>query len=888
MSINLNRPQFSAMLRATFNVVATFGSLGRVGGNLNPSLQYNQSALFTNAVFDGRNFDSPSGPTPLDAGGWPSAGGWQMVISALVNATNTVNQPHLRTGQLTLATYTNCLFKTPSGSPAVLSCTGGTITSVNQQSDDGTTKTYTFTLTPTADSNVVISGTQAISFMYVPWDGSTAYNVLLPMFNSTILAYYAQFATLRLMDFCNTLDPSGGLSGIGKLGEKTWSDPVTGRVPNKTVLNQPYSWETIFAFAKAVDAYTNGATKIWINLPAFCDAGYATGCATLAASLGVPVLFVEYGNEPWNSAGYYFSNEYLYYGVKECQNINDYANGTTVIGISGVNSAALISTVTSDASKNVTVTLNVAISSYPNLIAGAKISGTIFNGSNITTFNPSAAVIASASGNSFTYPTTTAPISSSLSNISAMQIVIAEPIQISTVTSDGASPPNVTVTLNVPLSYYPFAITAGVTKMVANAQAASTWNAGTLATPVVVSSVTSNSFTYPSAAAPANSTLATGKNFSCWFGQVASSGVGLDSDLIKCSNNFNCFNLSGAYYVRQLKRSSDAWFAVRPNDKYILGLQTYGSGNPGNQFQKPFHYDVGTYFGNLSGSRPNLTWLYGAATAPYCSAGALTTTDAAFAAFTAAMPVVGIKIDSHVYWARFYGLVPMAYEWGSDTSTTAVLQIDINSDPRIQGMVKTLGDRILQAGFQLTNYFLVTPGAYQQTAVGSGWPSQQTITDTFTNYKTLALLQLQAEAENYSNLNGTCPCTFLPGNSKMSNPSPLGTVNLSNPAAPTGIYYWASSGTRDMSWLGAANAAGTFVFTATGTDSALNTQLTVYVDGVVQGAVTLPQGGAGSSNSSTPAVSTTVLVSVPKGAFILKVAVLAGGTSPGITQLALA
>jgi hypothetical protein len=203
-------------------------------------------------------------------------------------------------------------------------------------------------------------------------------------------------------------------------------------------------------------------------------------------------------------------------------------------------------------------------------------------------------------------------------------------------------------------------------------------------------------------------------------------------------------------------------------------------------------------------------------------------------------------------------------------------------------MVKTLGDRILQAGFHETNYFLVTPGAYQQTNIGSGWPSQQTLTDTFTNYKTLALLQLVAEGESYSNLNGTCPCTFLPVNSKMSNPSPLSTVNLTNPAAPGGIYYWAASGTRDMSWLGSANAAGTFILTATGTDSAAGTAVTIYIDGVSQGTVTLPQGGAGSSNSSTPAASTTVSVVVPKGPFILKMAILSGGTAPGITQLALA
>lgn len=474
-------------------------------------------------------------------------------------------------------------------------------------------------------------------------------------------------------------------------------------------------------------------------------------------------------------------------------------------------------------------------------------------------------------------------------------------------------------------------------------------------------------------------------NFQCIVGQVASSGVGLDSDLVKVSGlDTNLFNYSSYYYTRELKRSSDAWYAVRPNDQFILGLQTYGQANPGNQFSPPKHFSFGTALGNYSGSRPNLTWIYGAATAPYNSAGTLTTVDNAFATFSANLQSIGYKIDSHVYWSRFYGVVPMAYEWGPDTSTTSALQIDINADPRMRSMVKALGDRMLQAGFQTTNYFMVTPGAYQQTNVGSGWPSQQTITDTFTNYKTLGLLDLMAEGENYANANGTCPCAFLMDNSKMSTGSaynrtgiiltfgaisggtgytdgtylavPLtgGPFNSSgsaliggavqakakivvsggavvsvdltgagdtggtgyaasntlsciasaigggsgfsvvvntvstNAAMGAGVASWGNSGTRDMSWLGGANSSGTFTFTATGTDSAAGTQMTVYIDGVSQGTVTLPQNGAGTSATCTPAASTTLSVTVPKGPFILKTAILSGGTAPGITQVALA
>lgn len=1029
---------------------ATFGALGYVGGNLNPSVQYSQSAIFFNAVMDGRRFDSATGPVAVDVNGWPAVGGWQQVISAGVNATNTTDQPHLKSGQLTRPTYTNCLFQTPSASPCVLACTGGSITPPVLKTDDGTTKTYTFTLTPQADQNVVLTGTQRISFMYVPWDGSTPFSGSNPIFNNAALAYYSQFATLRLMDFCNTLDTTGGLSGIGKLGEKTWSDPVTGRVPNKTMLSQPYSWETIFAFCKAIDAYSGGTTKCWINLASFTDVNYATQLATLANTMGVPNLLIEKSNEPWNP-GYYFLNAYQYMGYKECQVVADYGTGTTTFGFSGTNPAAQITSIVTDSSRNVTVTLNVAISNFPLVKNGLLFTAYISAANNTGNSWNATTTIASTTTNSFTYPSTTAPASSALTGITGMQMVVTEPIKIVSVTTDASR--NITVTLSDPLTYYPFTIALN-TPVVANCQKSSSWGAGSLATPVLVSGVTANSFTFPSTTAPPSSTLGANLNFSCWFGQSAGSGVGLDSDLVKGSNDFNVFDLTGYYYTREVKRASDAWYAVRPNDKFVMNLQTYGATNPGNQFTPPHHFAFGAWLGNTYGSRPNLSWLYGAAVAPYSSAGALTTTDAAFATFAANLQNLGWRIDSHVYWCRTWGVVPMAYEWGPDTSlpSTPILQVDINADPRMRSMVKALGERMLKAGFHETNYFMVTPGAYQQNNVGSGWPSQQTLTDTFTNYKTLGLLDLMAEGENYATANGTCPCTSPVDNAKMydnatfsrsgivqtfsglvggqgyvdgtylaapltggpysANGFPIlggavqakakvvvsggsvvsvdltgagdtggtgyaaamvlsglvaslggaavvtgsisgNTMNVSSVASGTlvigqtvtgtgvaagttitgfgtgtggagtytvstsqtvgsitltaagsgfsvtvasvstnaamgaGVAYWGSSGTRDMSWLEGSNAPGTFTFTATGTDSAAGTQLSVYVDGVLQGTVTLPQGGAGSSPTCTPAVSTSLIVTVPKGPWILKTAILSGGTAPGLTQVTL-
>jgi len=989
VATNLGASVTGTTFGGTVPAAATFGQLGRIGGNIQQSIEYAQSNIFFNAAFSGRPFsDTSAGPIALDSNGYPAVGGWQWVPSASNSGTNTANQPNLRTGQLTLPTYTNCQFTTPTAAPCVLSCAAATITALTLISSVGGVNTYTFTFSPSANSNITMTGTQSIQSMYIPADGSTPFSGSNPEFTTQAITYYSQFSTIRTMDFTDTLDTTGGLSGSGKSGETMWSDPVYGRVPNGAFKARPYAWETTLSFAAAVSAASGGYTQFQIQLPGYVNANYATQLATLCNTLSVPQVRVGLANEAWNPA-YNFQQGYQYRGRAECQIIGDYGGGTLVVGVSGSNTAAKVTSMVTDASSNITVTLNVPVANYPQIVAGNIFSLYPSSPNNTgSVWNTSNATIASVTTYSFTYPSS-APVSSSLTEITSIEMTFTEPNRITSIVSDGASPPNVTVTLNVPLSFYPFTITAGTTQMVASGYYATAWNSGTLASPVTVSAVTTNSFTYPSASAPPSSSLAPGAgfDFSCWIGAVANSGVGLDSALIKYSNDWNVFDLNIYYYTRQLKLMSDAWYAVRPNDQFVLELQTFGAANPGNGYTPPKHFAYGQTLGNASGTRPGLTWLYGAETAPYNAlTGPAATPAAAFTSFAASLPAVGNKIDSFVYWSRFYGLVPIAYEWGPDISLSPANQIEISSDPGMTTMVKALGDRILQAGYQSTNYFMVSPGTFVDGSAAGGWTSQQTFVDTFTNQKTLALQQLQAETENYANLNGTAPCTFLVDNSKMSNltgwnrpgvcltfgsivggsgytdgtyqavaltggpwnsagsaavligsvqakakivvlggtvisvdltgtgdtggtgytvgmtlsalASVLGaggsgfSVNVattySNSALGAGVAYFGSSGTRNMSWLCSSNGAGTFTLTATGTDSNVaGTVMDVYVDTVHQGTVTLAVGGAASSGTCTPAVSTTLPVLVPKGSSIIMVAFTGAATAPGFSQISL-
>lgn len=957
----------AALLSSTVVPPGTWGSLGLVGGNVLTPSSSMQTPQFFNAFFDSRAVtDQSANPVAKDANGWPAAA-WQAVLSASNSGVNTTDQPHLKTGALSLTQYLNCEFKTFTAAPCVITMVGGgSIVGLTKVSDDGTIQRWTYTLNVTLDTNVTMNGSQAMWDMYIPWDGSTPNNVLNPIYNSVWLAYNAQCSVLRLMNYASSLDGYGGLSGIGKVGESKWSDPVYGRVPNLTNRQAPHSWEGIFDFALAVHA-TGRTPKPWITLPGYTDADYATNLATLANTKGMPPMIIEPGgDEPWNTA-YTFSAAYQYKGIQEAQVIANYGPGTIYSGLSGTNAASKITSVTSDANGDVTVVTNDTMATrLPLVKAGLNYTLRFSLGSGLNTWNSVGVPMSAVTTNGFTYPTrgvatygaitggsggtpgtynnvpmtggsgglTTAkvivgaggnvtsvtvanagyhyvigdslscassaignttgfsvlvatlggpPASTTLTGIFGMQIALNDTNKIASVTSDGATPPNITVTTNVALSSFPFSVAAGV-KLVAVNQQHNTWNVGSLASPAVITSVTSNSFTFPSVNAPASSTMAAADQYGIFIGQVASSGVGLDSDLVKCRPTFDVNALGTAWLVRLIKQQRDAWIAVRPQDRFALNQQAALIGT-----SQPRALVMAAYYGTLSGSvyNPPASWLGDFTVAPYNQLlSAPADVNAAFTAFATNLSgTIGNEMEAASFWGHYYGVRTTFYECGVDIQNASALQIEISSDVRMQTTaIPNYFAKAYQCGIKEACFFQITPSPFVENNNQGGWGAQQTITDTFTNFKMLGLLSMLTQTESYATKNGTTPCNFplanIQGSDNMS-------TNNSNASYPLGIKYFGSSGVRDAMWLAASNGPESRTCVVPGTDSVAGTQATISIiqNGVttVQGTVVLPQGGAGNSSSCTIGNSTSLTVNVPKGVYILVVGFASGqGATPGI------
>lgn len=183
----------------------------------------------------------------------------------------------------------------------------------------------------------------------------------------------------------------------------------------------------------------------------------------------------------------------------------------------------------------------------------------------------------------------------------------------------------VTVTTTSPLSAMPlpdgstFAITNGMPCIVNYQQGNSVWGSGTITPdpnyaadatvtpkPGGVQVLTSNSFKYTANGTP------TGTLPSPSGSVQLAIFFGLTSTLLKDGTSMNLYDMGNKVQVRRTFQTQQIWSTVRPQDKFFLNLQQYGSTAPGAMTNSKFAYPYAKYLGGGDD-----TWYWGSAVAPY-------------------------------------------------------------------------------------------------------------------------------------------------------------------------------------------------------------------------------------------------------------------------------
>lgn len=206
---------------------------------------------------------------------------------------------------------------------------------------------------------------------------------------------------------------------------------------------------------------------------------------------------------------------------------------------------------------------------------------------------------------------------------------VGEASHISSIVGNGDG--TVTVTTSSPLATMPlpdgstFAITNGMGVVVNHQQSNSTWGAGSIVpysgvaadgnpsyaadgtvTSVPVTVLSSTSFKYTANGSPSTTLgAASGGNQMAFF-------FGLTSNLIKDGLTLNLFDIGNKVQVRRTYQAQQVWSAVRPQDRFVLNLQQYGSSFAAAMTNSKFAYGYARYLGG-----GNDSWFYGGMVAPY-------------------------------------------------------------------------------------------------------------------------------------------------------------------------------------------------------------------------------------------------------------------------------
>lgn len=416
---------------------------------------------------------------------------------------------------------------------------------------------------------------------------------------------------------------------------------------------------------------------------------------------------------------------------------------------------------------------------------------------------------------------------------------------------------------------------------------------GTVAAPVTIT-VSGTTLTFPSTV----TTSVIGNNLILYFNTA--------SNLINDgSGNLNPVYMTLKYVIRKVYNLRNSWVANRGTDRFVMNLQTYGSGYPNGL---SYNYDYHAYAKFIGGN--NISWLYGACIAPYISipssfvpsggwqgsasggwtnsAGQIADVQAIINYFpTALLGVMPIMI-SHITRCKAYGIKPLVYESDVDAANIAYNgycywpQVSLSAS--IQSAMTAHLNAWFGLGGDLYHYYTVSPQAFV-AGTGASWQIAQTFNNT--EPKIAAFLAFNTATRNYAYSNSNFPLLI---------PSTITTANVINvstgaPAysqqASNGAYYWnVNTVQREIDFLALVNRSSRFNIVVSGYDAAA-TVATIIIDGVSAGTVTM--GGSGSGGSGTIGASSTLTgINLSSGAHQIGVQFAANaGNSPGVYSITL-
>lgn len=839
---------------------STFAAL--MAGNVTASSDYSQAYWHNNAALDGRGW-GPTGSTsaggvPLDSNGYPT-NACAIVISATPTTGSAID------GQLSAGTYTNCQYN--SSTAALLTTPGSNGVAISAPVNQGG-GVYTFTMTVSPGATIILGFSSSVQYLWIPRDGSSVAGTL-PRFAAAALNFYRQLQQVRTM----------GVTLTNTSYETTWAtrNPNYPAATGFNVSNAP-SWETQIAFWNAVQAYPGSRiNRLWINIPSLADTGYVTSLAALLnANLSTTLLpeFVERSNEVWNN-GYFVGSWYFRSATEEAQIVANYA----------------VCTVTSVTGNGTTATVYLSTLAPTWLTSGTSITVT---NSTSTTWSSSGTVVAvlNPGGLSFTYPCA----ASGSMTLTDQWVVTSgsNTLVVNTVASVvQTTASTVTVTMN---GHLPAFVVNGAQAVVQDASWAP-WNNGTPASPMTISVTGPSTFTYgPTGTAVAAGTTLTHTDQWAMMFNLASTLV---NDGLA---NYNVFDLAKKYYVRQLKQDHDAWVAVRPGSRFVLGLQLYGTNYPtlnlaGIMSNPSVHWKYACFLGGGIGanSKASFSWIDSVAVAPYINVtGSNVTLNQLFEPTGAAATSLYYAINAasnptsidksmfaHRYMCNKYGAHAICYEGGVDLQAVSYLSVSANTDPRMGAVIKALADCVFQAGIEDTFWLELTPGNFVNGTGGTGpgdqggWPYLQGYTDT--SSPKFAAYQAYNTAVSYTNVNGAPGTLGLAHCLETSGGYIMGSGNCLH-------WYTGNGSERYIGYEVAINTPGTWSINIWGTDYAA-CNATVYVDEVLLGTMPLAVNGYGGTSNGTASAS-PLSVALTAGQHNIRVSFPAGvGNDPGVFQV---